>query len=150
MKRLVITWVLAAILFGLAGVAGAEQIDEPFVNVSTTPDVLDLGTASFFTDSHDVPGALTVKVDSNCFHGPIMISTTKLKHRQGGSISPDHIFVKTPETGGFITMARPVPISKSTEGSHKIVLDLRVETGGLLYPADEYKGTITLTIMPPA
>jgi hypothetical protein len=150
MKRLVITWVLAAALFGLAGIAGAEQIDELFVNVSTTPDILDLGTASLFTDSYDVPGALTVKVDSNCFHGPIMISTTKLRHRQGGSISPDRIFVKTPETGGFITMARPVAISKSTEGPHIIVLDLRVQTSGLLYPAGEYTGTITLTVMPPA
>ena len=150
MKRLVITWVLAAVLFGLAGVAGAERIDEPFVNVSTTPDVLDLGNASLFTDSFDVPGALTVKVDSNCFHGPIMISTTKLKRRQGGSVSPDRIFVKTPETGGFIAMARPVAISKSTVGSHKIVLDLRVQTNGQLYPAGEYTGTITLTIMPPA
>ena len=149
MKRLVITWVLAAVLFGLAGVAGAEQIDKPFVNVSTTPDVLDLGTASLFTDSFDVPEALTVKEDSNCFHGPIMISTTKLKRHQGGSISPDRIFVKTPATGGFVTMARPVAISKSTEGPHKIVLDLRVETN-FLDPAGEYTGTISLTIMPPA
>jgi len=149
MKRLVITWALATVLFGLAGVAGAEQIGKPFVNISTTPDILDLGTASLFTDSLDVPGALTVKVDSNCFHGPIMISTTKLKHRQGGSISPDRIFVKTPATGGFVTMARPVAISKSTEGPHEIVLDLRVETN-FLYPAGEYTGIITLTIMPPA
>jgi len=150
MKRLVITWVLAAALFGLAGIAGAAQVVEPFVNVSTTPDVLDLGTASLFMNSFDVPKALTVKVDSNCFHGPIMISTTKLKRRQGGSISPDRIFVKTPATGGFIAMARPVVISQPTEGSHKIVLDLRVETSGLLYPAGEYTGTIMLTIMPPA
>ena len=149
MKRLVITWTLSAVLFGLAGIAGAEQFDKPFVNISTTPDVLDLGTASLFTDSFDVPGALTVNVDSNCFHGPIMISTTKLKRRQGGSISPDRIFVKTPATGGFVTMARPVAISKSTEGPHKIVLDLRVETK-FLDPAGEYTGTITLTVMPPA
>lgn len=149
MKRLVITWALAAVLFGLAGVAGAEQINKPFVNVSTTPDVLDLGTASLFTDSLEVPGALTVKVDSNCFHGPIMISTTKLKRRRGGSISPERIFVKTPATGGFVSMARPVAISKSTDGPHTIVLDLRVETN-FLDPAGEYTGTITLTIMPPA
>ena len=150
MKRLVITcWALAAVLFWLAGVAGAEQIGKPFVYISTTPDVLDLGTASLFTDRLDVPGALTVKVDSNCFHGPIMISTTKLKRRRGGSISPERIFVKTPATGGFVTMARPVAISKSTDGPHTIVLDLRVETN-FLDPAGEYTGTITLTIMPPA
>jgi len=149
MKRLVIICALAAVLFGLAGVAGAGQNDKQFVNVSTTPDKLDLGTASSFTDSYDVPGALTVNVDSNCFHGPIMISTTRLNRRQGGSISPDRIFVKTPATGGFVTMARPVAISKSTEGSHKIVLDLRVETK-FPDPAGEYTGTLMLTIMPPA
>jgi len=149
MKRLVITWAIAAALFGLAGIAGAEQIKVPFVNVSTTPDILDLGTASVFTDSYDVPGAITVNVDSNCFHGPIMISTTKLRRRQGGSISPNRIFVKTPATRGFIPMARPVAISKSTEGPHEIVLDLRVDTK-FLDPAGEYTGTVTITIMPPA
>jgi len=149
MKRLVITWVLAAVLFGLAGIAGAGQTDVPFVKVSTTPDILDLGTSPVFTDSHDVPGALTVNVDSNCFHGPITISTTKLKRRQGGSISPNRIFVKTPATGGFVAMARPVVISKSTEGSHKIVLDLRVDTK-FLDSAGEYTGIVTLTVMPPA
>src|SRR4030042_5785336 len=148
MKRLIITWVLAAVLFGLAGVAGAEQSDKPFVYVSATPDILDLGTASIFSDGYDVPGALTLKVDSNCFHGPIMISTTKLERRHGGSISAERIFVKTPATGGFVTMAKPVAISKSTEGPHKIVLDFRVETK-FLDPAGEYTGTITLTVMPP-
>jgi hypothetical protein len=95
-----------------------------------------------------VPAALTVEVDSNCFHGPIMITTTKLKRRQGGSISPERIFVKTPATSGFVTMAKPVAISKSAEGPHKIVLDFRVETQ-FLDPAGEYTGTIMLTIMPP-
>ena len=148
MKRIVITWVLAVGLFGLAGIAGAEQTSKPFVNVSATPDELDLGTASLFADSYDVPAALTVKVDSNCLHGPIMISTTKLKRRQGGSISPDRIFVKSPATEGFVTMARPVAISKPTVGSHKIVLDFRVKAQ-FLDPAGEYTGTLMLTIMPP-
>lgn len=149
MKRLVITWVLAVGLFGLAGIAGAEQTDEPFVNVSTTPDRLDLGTASIFADSFDVPAALTVKVEANCMHGPIMISVTKLKRRQGGSILPERIFVKTPATSGFVAMSRPVAISKPTTGPHKIVLDLRVQTR-FFDPAGEYTGTLTLTIMPPA
>ena len=148
MKRIVITWVLAVGLFGLAGIAGAEQTSKPFVNVSATPDELDLGTASLFADSYDVPAALTVKVDSNCLHGPIMISTTKLKRRQGGSISPDRIFVKSPATGGFVTMARPVAISKPTIGSHEIVLDFRVNAR-FLDPAGEYTGKLMLTIMPP-
>ena len=149
MKRLIITWALAVGLFGLSGFAEAEQTDEPFVNVSTTPDKLDLGTVSLFTDTYDVPAALTVNVDTNCMLGPIMISATKLKHKQGGSISPERIFVKTSVTDGFVAMARPVAISKPTIGSHKIVLDLRVETE-FLYPAGEYTGTLMLTIMPPA
>jgi len=149
MKRLVITWVLAVVLFGLSGITGAAQTDEPFIHVSATPDELDLGTASFFKDIYDVPAALTVKVEANCMHGPIMISATKLKHRQGGSISPDSIFVKTSATDGFVPMARPVAISKPTIGSHDIVLDLRVETK-FLRPAGEYTGTLILTIMPPS
>jgi len=149
MKRLVTTWIIAAGLFGLAGFTEAGQTDEPFVKVSTTPDKIDLGTASLFTDTFDVPEALTVSVDSNCLHGPIMISATKLKRRHGGSISPEDIFVKTTSTRGFVAMARPVEISKQTTGSHKVVLDLRVKTG-TLYPAGEYEGTLMLTIMPPA
>ena len=148
MKRLVITWVLAVGLFGLAGIAGAEQTSKPFVNVSATPDELDLGTASLFADSYDVPAALTVKVEANCLHGPIMISMTKLKRRQGGSISPERLFVKTPATNGFVPMARPVAISKPTIGSHEIVLDFRVDAQ-FLDPAGEYTGTLMLTIMPP-
>ncbi len=148
MKRLVITWVLAIGLFGLAGIVGAEQIDVPFVNVSTTPDKIDLGTVPLFTDAFEVPEALTINVESNCLHGPIMISTTKLKRRQGGSISPERIFVKSPATDGFVTMARPVAISKPTVGSHKIVLDFRVKAQ-FLDPAGEYTGKLMLTIMPP-
>jgi len=148
MKRKVITLVLAIGLFGLTGVAQAEQVDKPFVNVSATPDSIDLGTASLFTNTFDVPAALTVKVDANCFHGPIMISATKLKHSRGNSILPERIFVKSPATSGFVAMAKPVAISKPTMGSHKIVLDLRVEAD-LLYPAGEYSGTLILTMVPP-
>ncbi len=149
MRRLVITWVLVIGFFGLAGIAGAEQTGPPFVNVYTTPDKIDLGTVPLFTDAFEVPEALTVNVESNCLHGPIMISATRLKRPQGGSISPDNIFVRTPVTGGYVAMARPVTISRPMTGSHKIVLDLRVQAQ-FLYPAGEYSGTLTLTIMPPA
>jgi hypothetical protein len=152
MRRLVITWALAIGLFGPAGIAGAAQtvnLDEPFVNISTTPDKIDLGIMPLFEDLFDAPGALTVNVESNCLHGPIMISATKLKCPRGSSISPDNIFVRTPATGGYVAMARPVAISETTMGSHKIVVDLRVKAE-FLYPAGEYSGTLTLTIMPPA
>ena len=149
MRRLVITWVLAIGLFGLNGIAGAEQTDPPFVNVYTKPDKIDLGIVPLFQDAFEAPEALTVYVDANCLHGPIMISATKLKRQQGDSISPDNIFVRTPATGGYVAMARPVRISEPTMGSHKIVLDLRVQAQ-FLHPAGEYSGTLTLTIMPPA
>jgi hypothetical protein len=150
MKRLVIIiWVLAAWLFGLVGITGAEQIDKPFINISATPEQLDLGTATFLMNTYDVPATLTVKVDANCMHGPIMISATKLKRREGGSISPERIYVKSPATGGFVSMSRPVAISETATGSQKIVLDLRVETD-VLYPAGQYNGTLVLTMMPPS
>jgi len=146
MKRLVITWILA---IGLFGIADAEQIGPPFVNVYTTPDSIDLGTVPMFVEAFEVLEALTVNVDSNCLHGPILISATKLYRPEGGSISPDNIFVRTPATNGYVAMARPVMISKPKTGSHKVVLDLRVKAN-FLHPAGEYSGTLTLTIMPPA
>ena len=136
------------VLLGLAGVAGAEEVDIPFVKISTSPDELDLGTAMLFTEFYDVPAALTVDVESNCMHGPIVISTTELKSRQGEKISPERIFVKTPATDGFIPMVKPVSISKTMSGPHKIVLNLRVNSN-FVKPAGEYTGTITLTVMPP-
>jgi hypothetical protein len=148
MKRSVITWALAVALFGLAPVTEAvKPVTRPFVHVSATPSSLDLGTTSF-AGLHESPAALTVVVESNCIHGPILMSTTALKRRQGGSIPPEHIFVKTPATGEFVGMARPVAISQPTTGPHKIVVDLKVQTEWNL--AGEYKGTITLTVMPPS
>jgi hypothetical protein len=115
-------------LFGLAPVAEAVQpATKPFVHVSATPSSLDLGTTSF-AGLHESPGALTVVVESNCIHGPIVMSTTALARRQGGSIPPEHIFVRTPATGEFVEMARPVAISQATVGPHKIVVDLKVQT----------------------
>ena len=151
MKRLVITWALAVVLFGLAGVAEAVRPAEPakpFVNVSTTPDKLDLGTVPL-TGIYDIPAAVTVEVEANCVHGPIVVSTTTLKRRQGGSILPERISVRTPATGGFVTMAKPVAISEQTAGSHKIVVDLKVQPD-VRNLAGEYTGTFMFTVMPPS
>lgn len=152
MKRLVIIWLLAVVLFGLAGTAEAvkpaEPFSKPFINVSTTPDILDLGVAPF-AGSYELPAALTVDVESNCTYGPILISTTALKRRYGGLIPPERISVKTPATGGFIAMAKPVAISKPAKGTHKIVLDFKVETQ-FQDPAGEYTGTVTFTVTPPS
>ncbi|MHC4556986.1 MAG: hypothetical protein ACYTFW_07460 [Planctomycetota bacterium] len=151
MKRLVITW-LAVALFGLAGTAEAvkpvQLVSKPFINVSTTPDILDLGVAPF-AGSYELPAALTVDVESNCTYGPIFISTTALKRRYGGLIPPERISVKTPATGGFIAMAKPVAISKPATGSRKIVLDFKVQTE-FKDPSGEYTGTVTFTVTPPS
>jgi hypothetical protein len=153
MKRLVITWVLAVALFGLAGTAEAVKPvvkTEPFINVSTTPDTLDLGTCSFLGGTYDLPAALTVDVEANCMYGPIMVSVTELKRRYGGgSVPRERILVKTPLTGQFVTMAKPVFISEPATGSHKIVLDFKVQAE-FSDPAGKYTGAITFTIMPPS
>ncbi|MGD8499927.1 MAG: hypothetical protein PVJ86_04730, partial [Phycisphaerales bacterium] len=118
MKRLVITWALAVALFGLAPVTEAvKPADGPFVHIFPTPRSLDLGTTSF-AGVHESPAALTVDVASNCLHGPIVMSTTALTRREGGSIPPKHIFVRTPATGEFVDLAKPVAISQPTEGPH--------------------------------
>jgi hypothetical protein len=66
----------------------------------------------------------------------------------GVSIPPEHIFVRTKGTRGFVPMNKPVAISAPTAGSHRIVLDLQVQAG-FRNPAGNYRGTFTVTVMPP-
>jgi hypothetical protein len=146
MKRLV-TWTIVVALVGLAGTTRATSI-KPFISVSTSSDELDLGTAVFFAGIHEVPGALTVEVESNCWHGPIVISTTPLERYGGGRIEPDDIFVRTPEMGRYVSLKKPVVILPTAAGSQEVVLDFKVHAG-LKNPAGQYKGMITLTIVPP-
>ena len=149
MKRILITaWIVAVALVGFAAVAEAVQpTRKPYVHVSTSPHSLDLGTASL-AGYYEVSKALTVQVDSNCLHGPIMISATTLRHHLGVSIPPERILVRSKETRGFVPMNRPVRISAPMSGSHTIVLDLQVQTG-FKNLAGKYRGTFMLTVMPP-
>jgi hypothetical protein len=160
MKRVTIL-LTAVALFGVAGIAQANS--DPFVTISATSNSLQFGAPGLFADSdtHFGPGSvmfptihygstasLTVKVESNCLHGPIVASITELKHRKGGAIPPERISVKSPTTDGYVTMARPVVISRPEIGSHDIELDFRLD----VFPSDHagsYRGTITFTIMPP-
>ncbi len=159
--KIVTTLLTAVVLFGVAGIAQADS--DPFVNVSTTSNSLVFGAPGLFSDfdTHFGPGSvlfptvhygssasLTVIVESNCLHGPIVASITELKHRRGGSIPPERISVKSPTTNGYVTMARPVVISRPETGSHNIELDFRLD----VFPSDQagsYRGTITFTVMPP-
>ena len=158
--KIVTTLLMAVVLFGVAGIAQAEKA---FVNVSATSNSLEFGRPTFLSDgdTHFGPGsvvfptvyfmssaALTVKVESNCLHGPIVASITALKHPRGDSIPPERISIKSPTTNGYVKMTKPVVISKPEIGSHDIVLDFRLE----VIPSDHagsYRGTITFTIMPP-
>ncbi len=159
--KIVTTLLTAVVLFGVAGIAQADS--GPFVNVSAKSSSLVFGTPGLFSDGdpHFGPGSvifptayfassasLTVKVESNCLHGPIVASITELKHRKGGFIPPERISVKSPTTNGYVTMARPVVISRPEIGSHDIELDFRLD----VFPFDHagsYRGTVTFTIMPP-
>ena len=159
--KIVITCLMAVVLFGVAGIAQADF--GSFVNVSAMSDSLEFGRPTFISegDTFFGPGSvvfpsvrymssasLTVKVDSNCLHGPVVASITALKHPRSGSIPPERIFIKSPTTNGYVTMGKPVAVSRPETGSHDIELDFRV---GIL-PSDysgRYTGTITFTIMPP-
>lgn len=149
MKKIVAALVMVVALFGSGGVVQAKGPFIPFTSVSVTPDILDLGTLPFLTQTYDPTATLKVKVKSNCSHGPIVISMTGLKHQNGMTITSDRIYIKGPATDGFVSMARPVAISKPATGSHDILLNFRVKNNKFEGIAGKYTGTIVLTIMPP-
>ncbi len=149
MKRVLITaLILATASMGLATVALAVQpAKEQFIHVTPSTYSLDLGTAAS-PGFYNIPKAITLTVDSNCLHGPIMISASNFQRRTVGSIPPERIFVRSAATWGFVKMDKPVPVSKPRVGSHDIVLDLQVQTGFNDF-AGEYRGVLTVTVMPP-
>jgi hypothetical protein len=152
--KTVVTWALvSAALFVMVATAPAvqpanmQERQRPFLNVSTTPESLDLGTAPF-TGPLQVDAAFTVKVDTNYALGPIYVSSTPLKHASGATIEPQNILVRTSATQGFIAMDKPVAISQPAIGPNKIVVDVKVLTK-VLGPAGEYSGVFMFTITPP-
>lgn len=173
-KLIVITLATMMVMFGLAGIALADsdipvstftiikQNSGPFVSISTLSNRLEFGKPEF-SDTFSTPGqlwfpslyrsssgALTVHVESNCLHGPIVASVTALKDSRGGTITPDRIFIKAPAiTDEYSSMARPVKISGTQTGSHDIELLFKLQAK-LFDRAGRYTGTITFTIMPPA
>ena len=147
MKRRLITW--SIVLFGLAGIAQAVRPANPFVSITVKPSQLDLGNIPL-VGTHDPLAVLTVQVEANCPHGPVMVSATAFERQGGGSISPKHVYVKSPAMNGFITMGKPVSISKPEAGSHDIVLKFRLKNVfDKLEPAGRYKGKFTFTVTPP-
>jgi hypothetical protein len=149
MKRLLTALTVLITLIGSAGTSPAGIGAKPYISVSFTPEIIDLGTLPFPLGTYDPPAVLTVRVESNCVHGPILASITGLKHHTGGTITPDRIFIKSQTTGGFVPMVKPVAVSETTMGSHDILLNFRVENK-FQDMAGKYTGTITLTITPPS
>ncbi len=156
MKKVTKIWLVVAILFTAPVTALA---DEPFVNLNPSSNSLEFGEPEFSKPT-TVRGAilyptifgtssanLTLKVESNCLHGPIMASITKLRHRMGKTITPDRISIKAPITDGYVSMEKPVQISKPQIGSHEIDLSFRLEVNPF-EAAGQYKGTLTFTVMP--
>jgi hypothetical protein len=47
----------------------------------------------------------------------------------GGFIPPQRISIKSPATNGFVSMEKPVAISKPVFGPHDIMLNFKVRTG---------------------
>jgi hypothetical protein len=157
MKREIKICLVMVILFTMPVIA---QTDAPFVNLSPSSDSLRFGEPVFSEPSLIAPGAalypttfgtssadLTLKVESNCLHGPIMASISTLRHRMGKTITPDRISIKAPITDGYVSMEKPVLISKPEMGSHDINLSFRLEINPFEI-AGQYKGTLTFTVMP--
>jgi hypothetical protein len=171
-KLVVITWTTMMVMLGLAGIARADsgplfgkftiQPDTgPFVSISTTPNVLDFdrptfadpflapGQAMFPSIFRSAAASLTVHVESNCLHGPIVASVTKLKHPQGYTIPPERILINAPIMNEEYTrMGKPVVISEPENGNHDIELNFKLQATHFNH-AGRYKGTLIFTIMPP-
>ena len=94
--------------------------------------------------------ALTLKVTSNCYHGSIVASMSSLKNRYGGTLRQDRIFIKTSATNGFVSLEKPVKISKPAFGSYDIIIDFLVKANSELLRAGTYGGSIAFTVMPAA
>lgn len=172
-KLVVITWATIMVMFGLAGTAQADskplvgtfiiQPDSvPFVSISTLSNRLEFGRPTFAKPVlalgqawlpsiyRSAAASLTVHVESNCLHGPIVASVTALKHSRGHTIPPDRILIKAPVTNEeYIRMGKPVVISEPEFGSHDIELNFKLQATHFDY-AGKYSGTIIFTIMPPA
>jgi hypothetical protein len=145
MKRFAI-WIIIVVL-GLTGSSSATS-SLPFIRVSTSMDEVNLGTAHFFNGIHEATSALKVEVETNSWHGPVVISTTPLERQGGGIIEPEDIYVRTPKIGHYVSLKHPVIILPTASGTQEVTVDFQVQTD-LNRPSGQYKGMLTLTIIPP-
>ena len=120
----------------------------PTIKISTTPNKLHLGLASF-PGVHESSSELTVNMVSNFTYGSIVASISPLKRNGGSSIPPEKIFVQGPATKGYVAMRKPVPVSNPAGGPSKIALNFKVETE-FTDPAGRYEGVLMFTVVPPS
>jgi hypothetical protein len=122
-------------------------IGESYMYLSVEAKKVNLG--SILAHDLTVTEALTIKVISNCLHGPVMVAMQdSLKNRYGNEIKLDRVFVRSEDTDGFISMEKPVVISEADFGQHDIVLDFKVEAAFMNDKTGRYKGTLAFTILP--
>lgn len=144
MKKLLFIMLVGLISLNSTGIIHAE---EPFVYISFEQKAVKLSSSLIWDNI--IPEALTLKVNSNCFHGSIVASMSSLKNRTGQEINRDRVYIKTSETGGFVSLDKSVNLSKPTFGSHDIKIDFLVKANGQFDRAGSYSGTIAFTILPP-
>lgn len=140
---------LFIMLVGLATLCpnGFTEAEEPYVYL--TFDQKSVGLTSNLLWDSLIPEALTLKVNSNCFHGSVVASMSSLKNRWGDEINQKRVYIKTLDTGGFVSLVKPVIISKPTFGSHEIAIDFLVRANGSFDRAGKYSGAIAFTVLPP-
>lgn len=126
----------------------AQMQGVPTIKITTTPDRLDLGRSGF-PGEYESTAIVTVNIESNCFHGPVIATISRLKSKSGATIEPRRVYVCGSETYGYVSMARPVVISRPALGPHSVDLCFKVDTK-VNDPAGSYEGAITFTIAPPS
>ena len=144
MKKLFVILLFCFVSLSSIGVARAEA---PFVYITCQQKEVNL--KSYVIWDSIFPEVLTLKVNSNCFHGSVVASLSSVKNFAGQEINRDKVLIQTASTNGFVPMNGPVAISDPAFGSHDIVVDLKIKAVGLHERSGEYIGEIAFTIMPP-
>ena len=135
-------------LAAMAEIGNQMNPDTPYVCISTTPNKIDFGTVLGFGD-HTLDSVMTVNINSNCVHGSVIASFSPFKNSEGDVIKSNRVYIQSPMTDGYVSMVRPVVISKQTEGNHSFDLSFKVKTD-LEDRSGKYEGSLTFTVVPPS
>ena len=145
MKKLLFIILVVLISFSAFETVNAE---EPFVYISFEQKAVKLSSSVIYDNI--IPEALTLKVNSNCFHGSVVASMSSIRNKYGKAIDQDRVCIKTSATDGFVSLEKPVIISKPAFGSYNIIIDFLVKANDEFLRAGKYSGTIAFTVLPAA